>query len=205
MDCSKPNFPVLHHLPELTQTHVHWVDDAIQKSGPLLSLSPTAFYLSQYQDLFQWIGSLYQVTQVLEPHHQFFQRNPRADLLQNGLIGFPCSPRDIQQSSPTPQLESINSLALSLFTVHLSHPYMTIGKTIALTVWISVGTVRSLLFNMVSRLVIAFLPRSKCLLISWLQSPSAVILEPPQNKVCHCFHCFPTYLPWSDENFIFKQ
>ena len=77
-----------------------------------------------------------------------------------------------------------------------SHPYMTTGKTIALTRWTFVGKVMSLLFNM-SRLVIAFLPRSKHLLISWLQSPSAVILE-PKKIVCHCFHCFPIYLPWSD-------
>ena len=83
----------------------------------------------------------------------------------------------------------------SFFTVQLSHPYMTTGKTIALTRWTFVGKVISLLFNMLSRLVITFLPRSKCLLISWLQSPSAVILEPPKNKVCHCFHCFPIYLP----------
>ena len=84
------------------------------------------------------------------------------------------------------------------FTVHLSHPYMTTGKTIALTRRIFVGKVISLLFNMLSRLVITFLPRSKRLLISWLQSPSAVILEPPKNKVWHCFHCFPIYFPWSD-------
>ena len=71
----------------------------------------------------------------------------------------------------------------SFFIVQLSHPYMTTGKTKALTRWTSVDKVMSLLFNMLSRLVIAFLPRSKCLLISWLQSPSAVILEPPQNKV----------------------
>ena len=83
----------------------------------------------------------------------------------------------------------------AFFTVQLSHPYMTTGKTIALTRWTSVGKVMSLLFNMLFRLVIAFLPRSKHLLISWLHSPSAVILEPPQNKVCHCFHCFPLYLP----------
>ena len=81
------------------------------------------------------------------------------------------------------------------FMVQLSHPYVTIGKTIALTRWTFVGKVMSLLFNMLSRLVIAFLPRSKCLFISWLQSPSAVILEPPKNKVYHCFHCFPIYLP----------
>ena len=83
----------------------------------------------------------------------------------------------------------------AFFIVQLSHPYMTTGKTIALTRWNFVGKVMSLLFNMLSRLVIAFLPRSKRLLISWLQSPSAVILEPPKNKVCHCFHCFPIYLP----------
>jgi len=79
-----------------------------------------------------------------------------------------------------------------------SSPYMTTGKTIALTRQTFVGKVTSLLFNMLSRLVITFLSRSKRLLISWLQSPSAVILEPPQNKVWHCFHCFPIYFPWSD-------
>ena len=83
----------------------------------------------------------------------------------------------------------------AFFTVQLSHPYMIIGKSITLTRRTFVGKVMSLLFNMLSRLVIAFLPRSKHLLISWLQSPSAVILEPPRKKVCHCFHCFPIYLP----------
>jgi len=86
----------------------------------------------------------------------------------------------------------------AFFMVQLSHPYMTTGKTIALTRWTFVGKVMSLLFNTLSRLVITFLPRSKCLLISWLPSPSVMILEPPQNKICHCFHCFSNYLPWSD-------
>ena len=86
----------------------------------------------------------------------------------------------------------------AFFTVQLSHPYMTTGKTIALTRWTFVGKVMSLLFNMLSRLVITFLPRSKRLLISWLQSPSAVIWSPPQNKVSHCFHCFLIYFPRSD-------
>ena len=85
---------------------------------------------------------------------------------------------------------------LSDFHFH-SHPYMTIAKTTALTIWTSVGKVMPLILNMLSRLVIAFLPKSKHLLISWLQSPSAVILE-PKKIVCHCFHCFPIYLPWSD-------
>ena len=87
---------------------------------------------------------------------------------------------------------------LAFFTVQLSHRYMTTGKTIALTRWIFVGKLMSLLLNMLSRLVITFLPRSKRLLISWLQSPSAMILEPPKNKFWHCFHCFPIYFPWSD-------
>ena len=83
----------------------------------------------------------------------------------------------------------------AFFAFQLSHPYMTTGKNIALTRWTFFGKVMSLVFNKLSRLVITFLTRSKRLLISWLQSPSAVILEPPQNKVSHCFQCFPIYLP----------
>ena len=83
----------------------------------------------------------------------------------------------------------------AFFVVQLSHPYMTSGKTIALTRRTFVSKVMSVLFNMLSRLVLTFLSRSKCLLSSWLQSPFAVILEPPKNKV---WHCFPIYLPWSE-------
>ena len=100
-----------------------------------------------------------------------------------------------------PQHHSLKSSILwcsTFFIVQLSHPYIPTGKTMALTRRTFVGKVMSLLFNMLSRLVITFLPRSKHLLISCLQSPSAVILEPPKNKVSHCFHCFPIYLPWSD-------
>ena len=82
----------------------------------------------------------------------------------------------------------------AFFIVQLSHPYTTTGKTIALTRWTFVGKVMSLLFSMLSRLVITFLPRSKHFLISWLQSPSAVILE-AKNIKSHCFHYFPIYLP----------
>uniref|UniRef100_A0AC11E787 Uncharacterized protein n=1 Tax=Ovis aries TaxID=9940 RepID=A0AC11E787_SHEEP len=81
----------------------------------------------------------------------------------------------------------------AFFMVQLSHPYMTNGKTKALTIWTFVRKVMPLLFNRLSRFVIAFLPRSKRLLISWLQSPSAVILE-PKKITCHCFHCFSIYL-----------
>ena len=83
----------------------------------------------------------------------------------------------------------------AFFIVQLSHPYMNTGKTIALTRCTLVGKVMSLLFNMLSRLAITFFPRSKRLLISWLQSPTAVILEPKKNKACHCSCCFPFYLP----------
>ena len=83
----------------------------------------------------------------------------------------------------------------AFFMVQLSHPYMTIGKTIVLTIWTFVSKVMSLLFNMLSSFVIAFLPRSKRLLISWLQSPSAVIFGAQENKICHCFYFFLFYLP----------
>ena len=85
----------------------------------------------------------------------------------------------------------------AFFMVQVSHPYMAIGKIIALTRQTFVGKGMSLLFNTLSRFVTAFLPKSKCLLISWLQSTSTVILEPKKIK-CHCFHFFPIYLPWSD-------
>ena len=96
------------------------------------------------------------------------------------LVGSPCSPRDSQESSPTSQFKASILQRSAFFIVQLSHPYTTTGKTIALTRQTFVGKVMSLLLNMPSRLVIAFLPRSKRLLISWLQSPSAVILEPPK-------------------------
>ena len=90
----------------------------------------------------------------------------------------------------------------AFFMVQHSHQHMTTRTIIALTIWICVGKVMPLLSNTLSRFVVAFLPRSKHLLISRLWSPSAVILEPPQNKVSHCFHCFPIYLPWSDDAMI---
>ena len=115
-------------------------------------------------------------------HYHFFQRTTRTDLLQNGLVGSPCSPRDSQESSPTPQFRSIKSSGLSCLYSPALNPYMTTGKTIALTRWTFVGKIISLLFNMLFRLVITLLPRNKRLLISRLQSPSAVILEPRKIK-----------------------
>ena len=115
MNRSTPGLPVHHQLPESTQTHVHRVSDAIQPSHPLSSPSPPALNPSHHQSLFQWVNSSHEVAKVLEfqLQHHSLQRNPRADLLQNGLVGSPCSPRDSQGSSPTPQFKSINSSALS--------------------------------------------------------------------------------------------
>ena len=110
---STPGLPVRHQLAESTQTHVHRISDAIQPSHPLSSPSP-ALNLSQHQGLFKWVSSSHQVAKVLEfqLQHQSFQRTPRTDLLQNGLVASPCSPRDSQESRPKPQFKSINSLAL---------------------------------------------------------------------------------------------
>ena len=173
-----------------------WCHPATSSSSP----SPPTFNLSQHQDLVQWVSSSHQVAKMLELQlqHQSFQWIFRTDFLQDGLVGSPCSPRDSQSLLQHHSSKASILQHSAFFRVQLSHPYVTTGKTIALTRWTFVGKIMSLIFNMLSRLVIAFLPRSKHLLISWLQSPSAVVLEPKKIKVCHCFHCFPIYLPWSD-------
>ena len=147
MDLSTPGFPVLHHLPELAQTHVHWVSDAIQPFHPLSSHSPPAFNLFQPKGLFQWVCSSREVAKVLEfqLQHQSFQWIFRVDFLQYWLVWSPCSPRDSQESSPIPEFESINSWALS----HLNGPTLTsvhdYRKTIALTIQTFLDKVMSLL------------------------------------------------------------
>jgi len=113
-DCSTLGLPVHHQLPESTQTHVHWVSGAIQASHLLSAPSPPALNLSQHHGLFKWVSSLHQVAKVLEFQPQSFQWIFRTDLLQNGLVGSPCSPRDSQESSPAPQFKSINSFAFLL-------------------------------------------------------------------------------------------
>ena len=182
MDCSMPRFPVHHQLPDLTQTHVHRVSDTIQPSHPLSSplLLPSIFPSIKWE-IFKWVSSFHQVAKILElqVQHQSFQwifvsfRIDWFDLAVQGTL------------KSLPQYHSSKGSILwhsTFFIVQLSHPFMTIGKNIALTRWTFVGKVMSLLFNMLSRFVIAFLPRSKSLLISWLQSPSAVILETKKIK-----------------------
>ena len=180
MDCSTPGIPVLHQFPESAQTHVHWVTDAIQPSHPLLPPSPLALNFSQHQGLSSesalhirwpkyWSVS-FSISLSDEYSWLIFFRIDWFDLL--AIQGTLKSLLQYHSSKASILLHS------AFFMVQLSHPYTTIGQTIALTTWTSVGKVMSLLFNILSRSVMAFLPRSKCLLISWLQSSAAVILKP---------------------------
>ena len=179
--CSTPDLPVHHQLSEVTQTHIHWVGDAIQPSHPLSTPSPLAFNLFQHQGLFKWVSSLHQV-----PKYWSFSFSISPSNEYSGLISFRMDWLDLfaVQETLKSLLQQHNSkssiLQLSaFFIVQLSHPYVTTGKTIALTRWFWWQSNVSA-FNMLSGLVITFLPRSKCLLISWLKSPSAVILETPK-------------------------
>ena len=163
MDHNTPGLLVYCQLPEFTQTQVHWVGDAIQPSHPLLSPSLPALNLSQHQGLFKWVSS---------------SQNIGVSALSNeysGLISFRMDWLDLLavQGTLKSLLHHYSSKASILqcsafFIVQVSHPYMTAGKIIALTRWTFVGKVMSLLFNMLSRLVITYLPRSKHLLVSWL-------------------------------------
>ena len=155
MNCSTSGLPVHHQLQEFTQTHVHRVGDTIQPSHPLSSPSPPAPNPSQHQSLFQSVNSLHEVAKVLE--FQLSKEHP-------GLISFRMDWLELLavQGTLKSLLQHHSSKAsilrhLAFFTVQLSHPYMTTGNTIALTRWTFVGKVMSLLFNMLSRLVITFL------------------------------------------------
>ena len=185
MNHSTPGLPVQHQLPEFTQTHVHWVSEAIQPSHPLSSLSPPTLNLSQHQGLYSKESAL----RIRWPKYWSFSFNISPSNEHPGLISFRMDWLDLLAVQRTLKslLQHHSSKASilwrsALFTVQLSHPYMTTGITTALTRRTFVDKVMSLLFNMLSRLIITFLPRSKCHLISWLQSPPAVILEPQKIK-----------------------
>ena len=182
MNCSTPGIPVHHQLPEFIQTHAHQVRDAIQPSHPLPSPSSPAPNPSQHE------GSNESTLRVRWPKYWSFSFSISPSNEHPGLISFHMDWLDLLavQGTLKSLLQHHSSKASILrrsafFIVQLSHPYMTTGKTIALTRWTFDGKVMPLLFNMLSRLVITSLPRSKCLLISWLQSPSAVTLEPPRK------------------------
>ena len=184
MNRSMPGLHVHYQLPEFTQTHIHWVSDAIQPSYPLQSplllppIPPSIRVFSNESTL-----------RMRRPKYWSFSHSIIPSKEIPVLISFRMAWLDLLTVQGTLKnlLQHHSSKASILrfsafFTVQLSHPYMTTGKTIALTGHTFVGKVMSLVFNMLSRLVITFLPRSKRLLISWLQSPSVVILEPRRIK-----------------------
>ena len=179
MDRSTPGLPI-HLIPEITQTHVHWVCDAIQPSNPPL-LPPSIFPSIR-------VFSNESALHVRWPKNWSFSFNISPSNEHPGLISFEWTgwtslqSKGLTESSPTHSSKASILQHSAFFTVQLSHPYMTTGETIPLTRPTFVGKVMSLLLNMRSRWVITFLPRSKRLLISWLQSPSAVILQPQKKK-----------------------
>ena len=193
MNHSIPGLPVHHQLLEFTETHVHQVSDAIQQSHPLLSLSPPAAIFPSIR-----VFSNESALHIRWPKYWSFSFSISPSNEYPGLICFRMDRVDLLAFQGTlnslPQHHSSKASILQcsgFFIVQLSHPHMTTGKTTALTRQTFVCKVVSLLFNMLSRLVITFLPRSKHLLISWLQSPSTD-LGAQRNKVSHCF---PMYLP----------
>ena len=190
MNRSTPGLPVHHQLLQFTQTHVHRVSDAIQPSHPrstLLLLPPIPLSIRVFSNesplCMRW------------PKYWSFSFSIVPSKEHPGLISFRMDWLDLLtvQGTLKSLLQHHSSKASILrcsafFTVQLSHPYMTTGKTIALTRWTFVGKVMSLLFNMLSGLVKTFLPRNKHLTI-------CSDFGAPKNKVGHCFHCFPIYLP----------
>ena len=171
MDCSTSGLPVHHQFLELAQTHVHPVGDSIQPSHPLSSPSPPAFNLSQHQGLFHE-----SVLHIRWPKYWSFSFSISPSNEYSGLIPFRIywfrllAGQGTLKSLLQDHSSKASSLQCSVFSIgQLSHPYMTTRKTIALTRWTFVGKVMSLFFNMLSRLAIAFFPRSNGLLISWLE------------------------------------
>ena len=182
MYCSMPGLPVHHQFPGFTQIHVHWVGDAIQPSHPLL-FRPFLLLPSVFPSIRVFPNE--SVLCIRRPKYWSFSFCISFSNAYSGQASFGMDRLDLLavQGTLKSLLQHHGSKGSILqhsafFIVQLSHPYMTTGKTIALPRWIFVGKVMSLLFNILCRLVIAFLPRSKRLLISWLQSPSAVFWNP---------------------------
>ena len=196
IDCSMPGFPVHHQLPEFTQL---MSIESVMPCNHIILCHPLLLQPSIFPSI--KLFSNESALRIRWPKYWSFSFSISSSNEYSGLISFWMDWLDLLavQGTLKSLLQYHSSKASILqrsafFIVQLSHLYMTARKTIALTRWTFVSKLISLLFNKLSRLVITFLPGSKCLLISWLQSPPAVILEPQKYKVCHCFHCFPIYL-----------
>ena len=199
MDCSRPGFLVLHYLLKFAQTHAHWIGDAIQPSHLLSPPSPPALILSKYHGLFQWVDPLHQVAKILELQlpiniQGWFLKLDWFDLLAvQGIL------KSLLQYH---NLKASIFWHSAFFMVQLSYPYMTTAITIALTLQTFVSKAKSLL--LIHCLDLSNFLRSKCPLISLLQSPSTVILEPKKKKICQFplfLHLFAIkwwdWMPWS--------
>ena len=193
LDDSMPGFPVLHHFLELAQRQVHWISDAIQSPYPLSPPSPPAFNLCQHQGLFQWVGSSHQVAKLQGLHLQH-PSNEYSGLISFGTDWFalPAVQRTLKSLLQYHSSKASVLRCSAFFMVQLLYPYMATGKTTAVIIHNFVGKEMFLLFNTLSAFVIAFLSKSKCCLISWLQSPSAVILEPRKIKSVPVSTFFPS-------------
>ena len=190
MDCSTSGLPFYHQLPELSQTHVHRVSDAIQTSHPVI---PFSSYLQSFP-----ASESFPMSQLFSSGGQSIGASVSATVLPvniqgwfplglTGLISLQSKGLSRAFSGSIVQKHQFFGVQL-FFKVQRSHPNMTTGKTIALTRQTFVGKVMSLLVNMLSRFVIAFLPGSNHLLISWLKSPLAVILGPKKIMLYHLSH-----------------
>ena len=170
MDCNMPGLPVPHHLLEFAQVHVHCISDAIPPSHPLTPSSPPALNLSQHQGLFQWVISSHQMTKILEPQTKYWNFSISPPSEYSGLISLKINWFELLalQGTFRSLLQHHSSKASifwhSAFMVQFSQPYVTTGKTIALTTWTLISRVMSPLFNILSRFVITFLTRSNHLL-----------------------------------------
>ena len=197
MDCSMPGFPVLHHLWSML---ILMSIESVMSSNHLILRRPLLLLPSIFPSIRVFFNELALSTRW--PKYWSFNISPSNEYY-SGLISFridwfDLAVRGILKSLLEHHSSKVAVLLHSAFMIQFSHPYMTTGKTIALTRQTFVGKVMSLLFNMLSRFFIVFLPRSNHLLISWLAVTICSDFGAQKNKVCHCFHRFPIFLPWSD-------
>ena len=199
MDCSTPGFPVPHHLLELAQVQVQCFVDAIQPSHPLTPSSPSTFSHSPHQGLFQWVSF-----GIRWPQYWSFSFSTSLSNEYSGLISFKINWFDLLAVRGTLksflQYRSWKAAILrhsAFFMVQFSQPYVTTGKTIVLTMRTFVSKVMPLLFDTLSRFLIAFLPRSNC--PDFMATVTICSdLRAQEEEICHCFLLFTFYLLWSD-------
>ena len=200
MECSMQGLPVPHHLPEFAKVHIHCIGDAIQSSHPLTPSSPSALNLAQHQGLFLWVNCLPQVTKILELQlqHQSFQWGFRVNFLSDWLVWSPCWPRDSKELSPAPQFKGINSLALhplygpAITTVHDHWEGHNLDYTDLC--WQSDVSAFQHSFYVCHSFPVKEQASSDFMAAVPIHSD----FRGQDEEICHYFHLFPFYLPWSN-------